>query len=161
MGIFLSKRELALTEPAEKLDFKSPVPTRMVSNGEFNPLPQTRRQRQFEERLKDLSEASARKLGMDRRQFLRTSCGMAAAFVALNDVFGPIFDVCPPKRPSLKPPPSGQTGLPDSSSSTIRFISCGTTTESRTFSVSPNMPGSMEPCAAEGSARDIARSVQV
>src|SRR5881296_98843 len=51
MGIFLSKRELAQTEPAEKLDFKSPVPTRMVSNGEFNPLPQTRRQRQFEERL--------------------------------------------------------------------------------------------------------------
>src|SRR5271155_5725361 len=79
MGIFLSKRELAQTEPAEKLDFKSPVPTRMVSNGEFNPLPQTRRQRQFEERLKDLSEASVRKLGMDRRQFLRTSCGMAVA----------------------------------------------------------------------------------
>jgi hypothetical protein len=93
MGIFLSKRELAKTEPAENLDFKSPVPTRMVSNGEFNPLPQTHRQRQFEERLKDLSEASARKLGMERRQFLRTSCGMAAAFVALNDVFGPIFDV--------------------------------------------------------------------
>jgi Txe/YoeB family toxin of Txe-Axe toxin-antitoxin module len=93
MGIFLSKRELAQTEPADRLDFKSPVPTRMVSNGEFNPLPQTHRQRQFEERLKDLSEASARKLGMDRRQFLRTTCGMAAAFVALNDVFGPIFDV--------------------------------------------------------------------
>ena len=93
MGIFLSKRELAQTEPAEGLDFKSPVPTRMVSNGEFNPLPQTRRQRQFEERLKDLSAASARKLGIDRRQFLRTSCGMATAFVALNGVFGPIFDV--------------------------------------------------------------------
>ena len=93
MGIFLSKRELAQTEPAERLDFKSPVPTRMVSNGEFNPLPQTQRQRQFEERLKDLSEAGARKLGMDRRQFLCTSYGMAAAFVALNDVFGPIFDV--------------------------------------------------------------------
>jgi hypothetical protein len=93
MGIFLSKRELTQTEPAEALDFKSPVPTRMVSNGEFNPLPQTHRQRQFEERLKDLSEASARKLAIDRRQFLRTSCGMAAAFVALNDVFSPLFDV--------------------------------------------------------------------
>jgi hypothetical protein len=32
MGIFLSKRELAQTEPAERLDFKSPVPTRIVSN---------------------------------------------------------------------------------------------------------------------------------
>jgi hypothetical protein len=93
MGIFLSKRELTQTEPAERLDFKSPVPTRMVSNGEFNPLPQTKRQRLFEERLKDLSEANARKLGMDRRQFLCTSCGMAATFVALNEVFGPVFDV--------------------------------------------------------------------
>src|SRR5262245_47562725 len=95
MAIFLSKRELAQTEPAETVAFRSPVPTRIVSNGEFNPLPQTRRQRQFEERLKELAGASARKLGMDRRHFLRTSCGMATAFVALNDVFGPIFAVSP------------------------------------------------------------------
>jgi predicted TIM-barrel fold metal-dependent hydrolase len=93
MAIFLSKRELAETEPAERLAFRSPVPTRIVSNGEFNPLPQTRRQRQFEERLKHIAEANARRLGMDRRSFLRTSCGMAAAFMALNDVFGRVFDV--------------------------------------------------------------------
>ena len=37
MAIFLSKRELARTEPAENLDFKFPVPTRIVSNGEFIP----------------------------------------------------------------------------------------------------------------------------
>ena len=53
----------------------------LASNGDFNPLPQTRRQRQtetaegldFKERLNDLPEASAGTLGMDRRQFLRTS----------------------------------------------------------------------------------------
>ncbi|HYZ40698.1 MAG TPA: amidohydrolase family protein [Stellaceae bacterium] len=71
------------------------MPTRIVSNGEFNPLPQTQRQRQFEARLKELAEVSARKLGMDRRHFLRTSCGMATAFVALNDVFGRVFEVSP------------------------------------------------------------------
>jgi uncharacterized protein len=95
MAIFLSERELAQTEPAEKVAFRSPVPTRIISNGEFNPLPQTPRQRQFEERLKDLAERSARKLGMDRRHFLRTSCGMATAFVALNEVFGRVFEVSP------------------------------------------------------------------
>ena len=95
MGIFLSRRELAQTRPAETLEFKSPVPTRIVSNGEFNPLPQTPRQRKFEERLKELSTVNAHKLGMDRRRFLRTSCGMAVAFIALNDVFGPLFDVSP------------------------------------------------------------------
>ena len=67
----------------------------MVSNGEFNPLPQTEQQRKVEDRLKDLADANGRKLGMDRRQFLRTTCGMAAAFVAMNEVFGPLFKVDP------------------------------------------------------------------
>jgi predicted TIM-barrel fold metal-dependent hydrolase len=95
MGIFLSRRELAMTEPAERSAFLSPVPTRMVSNGEFNPLPQTDRQRQFEARLKELAGIAARRFGTSRRNFLRTSCGMATAFVALNEVFGPVFEVAP------------------------------------------------------------------
>ena len=45
MGSFLSERELAQLAPAEQAAFHSPVPTQMVSNGEFNPLPQTRQQR--------------------------------------------------------------------------------------------------------------------
>jgi predicted TIM-barrel fold metal-dependent hydrolase len=95
MATFLSRRELAATEPAERAAFRSPVPTRMVSNGEFNPLPQTDPQRRFEARLKELADATAKRLGTSRRNFLRSSCGMATAFVALNDVFGPIFEVAP------------------------------------------------------------------
>jgi uncharacterized protein len=95
MGIFLSRRELARVRPAERTAFRSPVPTRMISNGEFNPLPQTARQRQFEARLKELAESGAKRLGLGRRNFLQTSCGMAAAFMALNDVFGRVFDVTP------------------------------------------------------------------
>ena len=30
---------------------------------------------------------------MDRRRFLATSAGMATAFLAMNKVFGPIFNV--------------------------------------------------------------------
>jgi hypothetical protein len=41
MGLLLSERELAELEPAEKAAFHSPVPTQIVSNGEFVPLPQT------------------------------------------------------------------------------------------------------------------------
>jgi hypothetical protein len=37
----LGSRELARTNPAERAAFRSPVPTPMTSNGEFNPLPQT------------------------------------------------------------------------------------------------------------------------
>jgi hypothetical protein len=95
MAVYLSRRELDETQPAEEAVFRSPVPTRIVSNGEFNPLPQTAAQRRFEERLKELAGAAAKKLGTSRRQFLRTSCGMATAFVALNDVFGRVFEVAP------------------------------------------------------------------
>jgi predicted TIM-barrel fold metal-dependent hydrolase len=67
----------------------------MVSNGEFNPLPQSERQKRFEARLKELADTAAKRLGISRRNFLRTSCGMATAFVALNEVFGRVFEVSP------------------------------------------------------------------
>ncbi len=94
MGLYLSARELAQLEPAEQA-FPSPIPTQIISNGEFNPLPQTPRQQQVEARIQELADQHGRRLGMDRRRFLRTSCGMAAAFMALNDVFGRLFDVSP------------------------------------------------------------------
>ena len=40
MGNYLSDRELAQLDGAETA-FPSPVPTQIISNGEFNPLPQT------------------------------------------------------------------------------------------------------------------------
>src|ERR1700728_5484884 len=93
MGGYLSERELAQLSFAESAAFHSPVPTQMVSNGEFNPLPQTADQRKVEGRIKALADETGRKLGLDRRQFLRTTCGMAAAFVAMNEVYGQVFKV--------------------------------------------------------------------
>ena len=95
MGILLSDSELSQTEPAEQAAFRSPVPTQIVSNGEYNPLPQTAEQRRVEARIKELADGMSRRLGMDRRQFLRTASGMAAAFVAMNEVFGRHFAVSP------------------------------------------------------------------
>jgi uncharacterized protein len=73
--------------------FPSPVPTRMVSNGEYMPALQTDKQAQVEARIADLSESASRKLSIDCRRFLAGSGGMAAAFVAMNEVFGRFFDV--------------------------------------------------------------------
>ena len=56
-----------------------PIPTQVVSNEEFYPLPQTAEQRAVEHRLSEMASANAKKLGMDRRRFLGTSCGMATA----------------------------------------------------------------------------------
>ena len=72
-----------------------PLPTRLVSNEEFPPLPQTEAQREVEARI--LAEAGrlAPRLGQSRREFLRTSGGMATSLLAMNAVFGRFFDVLP------------------------------------------------------------------
>jgi len=70
-----------------------PIPTQVVSNEEYYPLPQTPEQRAVEHRLMEMAGRNAKTLGMHRRQFLRTACGMATAFVVLNQVFGRFFRV--------------------------------------------------------------------
>ena len=70
-----------------------PIPTRSVSNEEFPPLPQTRNQARVEQVLAELNGLAAQRLGMTRRNFLKTSGGMAAALLAMNSVFGRFFDV--------------------------------------------------------------------
>jgi len=72
---------------------RSPVPIRMISNGEYMPAPQTDRQRRVESRLEELADEASKKLGIGRRQFLAGSGGMAAALLAMNDVYGTFFNV--------------------------------------------------------------------
>jgi predicted TIM-barrel fold metal-dependent hydrolase len=72
-----------------------PLPTRLVSNEEFPPLPQTAAQQRVEARI--LAEAGrlAPRLGLGRREFLSTGGGMAISLLAMNAVFGRFFDVLP------------------------------------------------------------------
>jgi predicted TIM-barrel fold metal-dependent hydrolase len=71
----------------------SPIPTRIASNEEFIPPPQSVELKAVEERLREISEEAARKQGLSRRAFLRTGSGFAAALLALNDVFGNCYEV--------------------------------------------------------------------
>ena len=70
-----------------------PLPTRLVSNEEFPPLPQTAQQRQVEDRILRTAGRLAPRLGLSRREFLKTSGGMAVSLLAMNAVFGRFFDV--------------------------------------------------------------------
>src|SRR5213593_1813648 len=72
-----------------------PLPTRLVSNEEFPPIPQTPAQRQVEDRILAEAERLAPRLGLSRRDFLSRSGGMAASLLAMNAVFGRFFDVLP------------------------------------------------------------------
>src|SRR3954465_3236272 len=66
---------------------RSPVPTRMISNGEYMPAPQTDQQKRGEARVEDLAEGGSHRLGISRREFLSGSGGMAAVLLAMNDVY--------------------------------------------------------------------------
>jgi predicted TIM-barrel fold metal-dependent hydrolase len=70
-----SRREPELVPP---LDFHPP------SNGEFCPVPPTPRAVEAEKRFWRMVEDNHRRLGMTRREFALSSCGMAAALLAIN-----------------------------------------------------------------------------
>jgi len=75
------------------LTSNSPIPTRIISNEEFTPIPQTRLQHHVDHETETRSTQLATQLGMDRRTFLKTTGGMAVALLAMNHVFGKFFDV--------------------------------------------------------------------
>ena len=77
--------------PAEEASFPSPVPTQIVSSDEYLPIRQTAQQKKVEARLIEMSDRLAKRQGMSRRRFFETAAGMAASFVAMNQVFGRYF----------------------------------------------------------------------
>jgi predicted TIM-barrel fold metal-dependent hydrolase len=93
MSIWLNERQRRRTAPAECTLPRLPIPTQVVSNGEHVPRGQSRDQQRVERALIEAAERDGAKLGMSRRDFLRTGCGMAAAFLAMNSVYGSLFDV--------------------------------------------------------------------
>ena len=91
----LTDEEEAHLARADLATPRTPVPTQLVSNGEYAPLPQSAPQKQVEARINQMAEEAARKLGVSRRRFLMGSGGMAASFLAMNEIYGPFFDIDP------------------------------------------------------------------
>ena len=93
---WLTDAQLARCARADEAEpFQSPVPLQIVSNGEYVPIAQTEDQQRVEARTKELAGHAAKKLGISRRKFLAGTGGMAAAFLAMNEVYGRFFDVSP------------------------------------------------------------------
>jgi predicted TIM-barrel fold metal-dependent hydrolase len=90
---FLTRDQLSKLLPAEEVGFLSPLPTQIVSSDEYLPAPQTPQQRQVEACLKEIGTSYAQKQHLSRRRFFQTTSGMAAAFLAMNRVYGPLFSV--------------------------------------------------------------------
>src|SRR5262245_1316216 len=88
MSSWLSEREQRLVAGAEAVSAATPIPTQIVSNGEYLPPPQSETQKRVEQRMLEMADVSSKRLGLSRRQFMQTSCGMAAAFLAMNEIYG-------------------------------------------------------------------------
>jgi uncharacterized protein len=92
MGELLQARELARLQSAAHA-FPWPIPTQVISNGEFMPAPKNARQREVEARIRSLADVLAPHHGLERRAFLASAAGMATAFTAMNAVYGRLFSV--------------------------------------------------------------------
>ena len=93
MSRILSDDDIAALVPAELAGERTPVPTAIVSSDEFYPTPQTDAQREVESRLLAMADRLGAAHNLSRRRFFQTAAGMAASFVAMNEVYGPLFDV--------------------------------------------------------------------
>jgi predicted TIM-barrel fold metal-dependent hydrolase len=92
MSSQLTDKELAELMPSELVQYETPIPTQIVSSDEFYPDPQNERQREVEARLLAMADDLGKKQGLDRRKFFQSASGMAASFVAMNEVYGSLFD---------------------------------------------------------------------
>ena len=78
---WFSDEQLDRLAPADHADeVRSPIPTQMVSNGEYMPIGQTDKQKRVEARLKELSEQAAKQLhcGARLRRWSGTTAGWPA-----------------------------------------------------------------------------------
>src|SRR6516165_6251703 len=88
MGSWLSEREQRMVAGAETASATTPIPTQIVSNGEYLPPKQSETQKRVERRILELADENGKRLGLSRRRFMATGCGMAAAFLAMKEIYG-------------------------------------------------------------------------
>lgn len=97
----LSDEERRQLLPAEEVLPPLPIPTRIVSSDEYFPTAQTAGQKEVEARLTGMADAIGARHRLDRRGFFRTAAGMAASFVAMNQVYGWLFAATPAEAADL------------------------------------------------------------
>jgi hypothetical protein len=83
----LSDEQLERCVRADEADpLGSPIPTQVVSNGEYMPTRQTLQQQHVQARITELADGAAKKVGMSRRKFLATSGGHGRAYRRLQSI---------------------------------------------------------------------------
>ena len=99
----------------------SPLPTQIVGNEEFAPMPQTRAQKKVEARIFELADRNAKTLGMSRRDFLRLPRAAWPPLFSHLTMYSDPRSTCMRRR-QWKRPPIKRSGRKPNSSSMRRRI---------------------------------------
>ena len=93
LWIRTEKYHLGLQEKSEAAEAEAalPVPSQVLSNGEFNPSPQNDVQRKVKAEILAEAETLARRNNTSRRAFLRSAAGFALSFAVMNKHYGNVF----------------------------------------------------------------------
>jgi predicted TIM-barrel fold metal-dependent hydrolase len=92
MVMLLAGTERARVVGAETLAARSPIPLRLVSNGEYSPVRAPRLAR-LAARLDEGLATGAARVGLSRDDYLATPSALALGFAAMNQEFGAHFEV--------------------------------------------------------------------
>jgi hypothetical protein len=131
----LTDAELAALMPSELCAYQTPIPTQIVSSDEFYFDPQNEKQREVEARLLAMADELGGKQGLNRRRFFQSAAGMAASFVAMNEVYGPLFDVTKAEAATPAMAQERANGLKDQFIWICTPTSCATTPASPPSSI--------------------------
>ena len=90
----MSCKKSATDPPVESV-----IPFSPCSNGEYVPGPVTERARRAEQLCRRIVDDNHRRLGLTRREFARSACGIAASLLALDQMMNQAGIRC--SRPRL------------------------------------------------------------
>ena len=76
-----------------KNKLKFPIPTQLISNGEYDPIPQTPEQAKVEDEIIKNIDLISNEKGLSRRSLLTSTAAISIGLLALNKVYGPFFKV--------------------------------------------------------------------
>jgi len=68
--MWFTKSQIKKCERAHLSALRTPLPNRIVSNGEYMPLPQTAHQKHVEHTIISMADANSKRIGMTRREYL-------------------------------------------------------------------------------------------
>jgi len=162
MGSWLSEREQRLVAGAAAASAATPVPTQIVSNGEYLPPSQSATQKQVEAALMSWPDPQQQTARLEPPAVPANELRfMAAAFLAMNEIYGNVFQVtaAEAREPELM---LARTKVSQgSSSSTSRPTSYATTSSIRSSWTSQASPSEQLEPADEAGRRVVARPLQV